>query len=157
MNTTPNTTTSDQPDRFDGALASARDGSATDRELVIETRALTKRYGEAVVAVDDLALRVRRGEVYGFLGPNGAGKTTTLDAARPGATDIGSGSGARRAVRLAAGAGAHRVDGRGFSLLSVPVGARQPACPRRPTNPRGLKPSTPLGSRPPHHQERTHT
>jgi ABC-2 type transport system ATP-binding protein len=30
------------------------------------------------VAVDELALRVRRGEVYGFLGPNGAGKTTTL-------------------------------------------------------------------------------
>ena len=46
--------------------------------LVIETRALTKRYGEAIVAVDALDLRVRRGEVYGFLGPNGAGKTTTL-------------------------------------------------------------------------------
>jgi ABC-type multidrug transport system ATPase subunit len=46
--------------------------------LVIETRALTKRYGDAIVAVDDLELRVRRGEVYGFLGPNGAGKTTTL-------------------------------------------------------------------------------
>jgi ABC-2 type transport system ATP-binding protein len=45
---------------------------------VIETRALTKRYGEAIVAVDALELRVRRGEVYGFLGPNGAGKTTTL-------------------------------------------------------------------------------
>jgi ABC-type multidrug transport system ATPase subunit len=47
-------------------------------ELVIETEALTKRYGGDVVAVDGLALRVRRGEVYGFLGPNGAGKTTTL-------------------------------------------------------------------------------
>jgi ABC-2 type transport system ATP-binding protein len=46
--------------------------------LVIETRALTKRYGDAIVAVDDLDMRVRRGEVYGFLGPNGAGKTTTL-------------------------------------------------------------------------------
>ncbi len=45
---------------------------------VIETQGLTKRYGDTVVAVDDLALRVRRGEVYGFLGPNGAGKTTTL-------------------------------------------------------------------------------
>jgi ABC-type multidrug transport system ATPase subunit len=45
---------------------------------VIETRALTKHYGEAIVAVDALDLRVRRGEVYGFLGPNGAGKTTTL-------------------------------------------------------------------------------
>jgi ABC-2 type transport system ATP-binding protein len=51
---------------------------ASDRELVIETRALTKRYGDSIVAVDDLELRVRRGEVYGFLGPNGAGKTTTL-------------------------------------------------------------------------------
>ncbi len=38
---------------------------------------LTKRYGE-VVAVQDLDLSVRAGEVYGFLGPNGAGKTTTL-------------------------------------------------------------------------------
>jgi ABC-2 type transport system ATP-binding protein len=47
-------------------------------ELVIETHALGKRYGDAIVAVDRLDLRVRRGEVYGFLGPNGAGKTTTL-------------------------------------------------------------------------------
>jgi ABC-type multidrug transport system ATPase subunit len=46
-------------------------------ELVIETEALTKRYGP-IGAVEDLALQVRRGEVYGFLGPNGAGKTTTL-------------------------------------------------------------------------------
>lgn len=46
--------------------------------LVVETRGLSKRYGERIVAVSDLALRVRRGEVYGFLGPNGAGKTTTL-------------------------------------------------------------------------------
>jgi ABC-type multidrug transport system ATPase subunit len=46
--------------------------------FVIETRGLGKRYGDAIVAVDRLTLRVRRGEVYGFLGPNGAGKTTTL-------------------------------------------------------------------------------
>jgi ABC-type multidrug transport system ATPase subunit len=46
--------------------------------LVIETHDLTKRYGERILAVDGLALRIRRGEVYGFLGPNGAGKTTTL-------------------------------------------------------------------------------
>jgi ABC-type multidrug transport system ATPase subunit len=49
-----------------------------DSGFVIETRALGKRYGERVVAVDNLTMRVRRGEVYGFLGPNGAGKTTTL-------------------------------------------------------------------------------
>jgi ABC-type multidrug transport system ATPase subunit len=46
--------------------------------LVIETHDLSKRYGERILAVDGLALQVRRGEVYGFLGPNGAGKTTTL-------------------------------------------------------------------------------
>jgi ABC-2 type transport system ATP-binding protein len=47
------------------------------RETVVETRGLTKHYG-AVVAVENLDLKVFRGEVYGFLGPNGAGKTTTL-------------------------------------------------------------------------------
>jgi ABC-2 type transport system ATP-binding protein len=47
-------------------------------EEVITTRRLTKRYGNDVVAVADLDLSVRRGEVYGFLGLNGAGKTTTL-------------------------------------------------------------------------------
>ena len=46
--------------------------------FVIETSDLGKRYGERIVAVDRLTMRVRRGEVYGFLGPNGAGKTTTL-------------------------------------------------------------------------------
>jgi ABC-2 type transport system ATP-binding protein len=46
--------------------------------LVVQTHALTKRYGQDILAVDSLNLNVRAGEVYGFLGPNGAGKTTTL-------------------------------------------------------------------------------
>ena len=46
--------------------------------LLVETRGLTKRYGNRITAVDDLDLTIERGEVYGFLGPNGAGKTTTL-------------------------------------------------------------------------------
>jgi ABC-2 type transport system ATP-binding protein len=44
---------------------------------VIRTLGLTKRYG-AVHAVEDLALDVAEGDVYGFLGPNGSGKTTTV-------------------------------------------------------------------------------
>jgi ABC-type multidrug transport system ATPase subunit len=43
----------------------------------IELADLTKDYGR-VRAVQDLTLRVRTGEIYGFLGRNGAGKTTTI-------------------------------------------------------------------------------
>lgn len=46
-------------------------------QYAIETSGLSKRYGERL-AVDDLSLRVGRGEVFGLLGPNGAGKTTTI-------------------------------------------------------------------------------
>ena len=38
---------------------------------------LTKTFGEKV-AVDDLSLEIRPGEIYGFIGHNGAGKSTTL-------------------------------------------------------------------------------
>ncbi len=44
---------------------------------VIETKSLTKRFGD-IVAVDDLSLEVPRGHVFGLLGPNGSGKTTTM-------------------------------------------------------------------------------
>jgi ABC-2 type transport system ATP-binding protein len=44
---------------------------------IATTTNLSKAYGDRL-AVDDVNLTVRAGEVYGFLGPNGAGKTTTL-------------------------------------------------------------------------------
>ncbi len=44
---------------------------------VIDVAGLTKRFGDKIV-VDDLALKVPRGAIYGFLGPNGSGKTTTI-------------------------------------------------------------------------------
>jgi ABC-2 type transport system ATP-binding protein len=46
-------------------------------ETVIETKALTKRFGERA-AVDHVDLVVSRGVAFGFLGPNGAGKTTLI-------------------------------------------------------------------------------
>ena len=46
-------------------------------DAMIEARGLTKRY-DAIVALDDVTMSVRRGEVLGFLGPNGAGKSTTM-------------------------------------------------------------------------------
>lgn len=38
---------------------------------------LTKKFGD-YTAVDNVNLKVKQGEIYGFLGPNGAGKTTTI-------------------------------------------------------------------------------
>ncbi len=46
-------------------------------EVVIDVRGLNKRFGANHV-VRDVALSVRRGEIFGFLGPNGSGKTTTI-------------------------------------------------------------------------------
>jgi ABC-2 type transport system ATP-binding protein len=44
---------------------------------LVELRAVSRRFDETL-AVDDLTLDVRAGEVFGLLGPNGSGKTTTV-------------------------------------------------------------------------------
>ena len=46
-------------------------------DLVVETRGLTKRFGDRT-AVDGVELTVPRGVAFGYLGPNGAGKTTLI-------------------------------------------------------------------------------
>ena len=46
-------------------------------DLALETHGLRRRFGDKL-AVADLSLAVRRGEIFGFLGPNGAGKTTSV-------------------------------------------------------------------------------
>ena len=44
---------------------------------MIELRNVVKKFG-SFVAVDDVSLKIGKGEFFGFLGPNGAGKTTTI-------------------------------------------------------------------------------
>ena len=50
---------------------------------MIELSHLTKKFGD-LVAVNDLTLKVQRGEFFAVLGPNAAGKTTLHP--RPGRT-----------------------------------------------------------------------
>jgi ABC-2 type transport system ATP-binding protein len=44
---------------------------------MIELENLTRKFGE-LTAVDNVTLKVNKGEIFGFLGPNGAGKSTTV-------------------------------------------------------------------------------
>lgn len=46
-------------------------------EYVLETKNLTKKYSKRAV-VDNLSIKIRKGDIYGFIGKNGAGKTTTI-------------------------------------------------------------------------------
>jgi ABC-2 type transport system ATP-binding protein len=50
---------------------------STPAPYSIEVKGLNKSFGRKHV-VNDVSMRVQRGEIFGFLGPNGSGKTTTI-------------------------------------------------------------------------------
>src|SRR5438309_8832680 len=47
-------------------------------DVVLKTNKATIRFG-GLIAVRELDMNVRRGEIYGLIGPNGAGKTTIFN------------------------------------------------------------------------------
>ena len=51
--------------------------ATTETAFAIDVRGVTKRF-DARTVINDIAMQVRPGEIYGFLGPNGSGKTTFL-------------------------------------------------------------------------------
>ncbi|HRG59284.1 MAG TPA: ABC transporter ATP-binding protein [Bacteroidia bacterium] len=48
-----------------------------EKEIVIKTEKLTKRFGD-FIATNEITFEVHKGEIFGFLGANGAGKTTAM-------------------------------------------------------------------------------
>ncbi|MCX2826678.1 ABC transporter ATP-binding protein [Bacillus pseudomycoides] len=44
----------------------------------LEIKNLTKKFGD-FIAVDNMSLAIKEGEIFGFLGSNGAGKSTTIN------------------------------------------------------------------------------
>jgi ABC-2 type transport system ATP-binding protein len=78
----------------------------SETAATISARGLTRSFG-GHVAVSNLSLDLRRGEVLGFLGPNGAGKTTTMQML------TGNLAPSRGAISIC-----------GIDLLEQPVGAK---------------------------------
>ncbi|MCX7747869.1 MAG: ABC transporter ATP-binding protein [Clostridia bacterium] len=46
--------------------------------MIVEIKNLVKRYNE-FLAVDNVNISIKEGEIFGLLGPNGAGKSTTIN------------------------------------------------------------------------------
>ncbi len=78
------------------------------RAPILEATGLVKRFG-AIVAVDDLSIEVRPGEIHAMIGPNGAGKTTAV---------------AQLSGEMKADAGSVRFDGRDVTRLAADGRAR---------------------------------
>ncbi len=57
--------------------AEVQNSAESSEKYVLETTGLTKTYSRKNV-VNNLNMKIRKGDIYGFIGKNGAGKTTTI-------------------------------------------------------------------------------
>ncbi len=62
----------------DPATQPSRPRDAQERPVLLELERVTIRFG-GVVAISELDLVIRQGEIFGLIGPNGAGKTSTFN------------------------------------------------------------------------------
>ncbi len=106
-------------ERVLGLADFARDGDRATRELaettaVVEIVGLTKSFG-GLLALNDVGVRVARGEILGIIGPNGSGKTTLFNVItglyRPDCGDIWYGTPRKSLV----GRAPHEIAARGVA------------------------------------------
>jgi branched-chain amino acid transport system permease protein len=106
-------------DAFLEDLQGGREQEPPD-QIAVEVRGGTKRFG-AVVAVDNVNLKVRRGEIHGLIGANGSGKTSLLNVLS-GLSRLNAGSfliEGRDATRMAADRIANMNLGRTFQTPRI--------------------------------------
>jgi ABC-2 type transport system ATP-binding protein len=60
-----------------GGAAGGKPEDVTGGDYAVQLEGLRRTFGD-FVAVDNINLKVKKGEIFGFLGPNGAGKSTTI-------------------------------------------------------------------------------
>jgi ABC-2 type transport system ATP-binding protein len=68
---------SGEPGGSGATTASGANAGPGAGDAIVVTEHLSRRFG-SLVAVSDVSLSIRRGEIFGVLGPNGAGKSTTI-------------------------------------------------------------------------------
>jgi drug efflux transport system ATP-binding protein len=49
----------------------------SENNIAVKTESITRKFGK-FIAVDEVSIEVKKGEIFGFLGANGAGKTTMI-------------------------------------------------------------------------------
>ena len=68
------------PDSSENGRGRSPETPGGGRDPALALAALTKRYDDGVLALDEFDLTIEAGSFFGLLGPNGAGKTTLISA-----------------------------------------------------------------------------
>jgi branched-chain amino acid transport system permease protein len=102
-----------QPKKEGKWIPAPSHATSSGEEILLECKGLSKDFG-GLVALSQVDLKIRRGEIFGLIGPNGAGKTTLFNLVS-GFIPLSSGSIYFRGEKISGLSPAHRVCRRGIA------------------------------------------